>query len=86
MKLRDCDWQADMVAAWQAVGPDIVLGGELDPVSEVNDGTAETIRAAMKTTCETEGNRLMAGAGCRTPPGTPAGNLKASCTPAPHVP
>ena len=83
--LVDCDWQVDMVAARDAVGPTVVLSGKLDPVAEVKDSTPEAIQTAMERVYHTVGNRFMAGAGCEIPPGTPVENLKALCSPVPYV-
>lgn len=77
----DCDWQVDMAAARQALGPGMVLTGNLDPVSGVKDTTPAAIREAVATAYGQAGNPYMAGAGCEIPPGTPNECLRALCTP-----
>lgn len=77
----DMDWQVDMAAAREAIGPDTVLVGNIDPVNAVQKSTPDAIRQAIGEIYEAVGNPYMVGAGCEIPPGTAHESLKALCAP-----
>ena len=79
--LIDCDWMVPLSEAREALGPKVVLTGNLDPVSGVMESTPEKIRAALTDLARQANGPYMIGAGCEIPPGTPPENLKALCTP-----
>lgn len=68
--------RADFAAgAADGVGP--AIGGNIDPVTELKDGTPELL-AGRLTECRTAaGERFLVGAGCEVPRGTPEANLDA---------
>jgi MtaA/CmuA family methyltransferase len=79
----DLDWQVDLAQARETLGPAQCIVTNLDPVREVMEGTPESIRLSVRRLYEIAGNRLMVGAGCEIPPGTPDGCLEALCEPIP---
>jgi uroporphyrinogen-III decarboxylase len=80
----DIDWMVDLRRAREVLGPDIVLSGNLDPVSAVCRSTPDVIRAAVGRCYAEAGNPFMVNAGCEIPHGTPVENLKALCEPVPY--
>lgn len=83
--ILDLDWPVDLGYAREIMGRDTVLVGNLNPVSEIQDGTPEKITSRMQELYEQVGNPFMAGAGCEIPKGTPKENLKALCTPVSYI-
>ncbi len=81
--ILDCDSMVDMAAAREALGSQVVLTGNLDPVREVMDSNPEAIRAAVREVYETVGNPYFVNAGCEIPAATPHENLRALCEPLP---
>jgi len=79
--LLDCDWMVPLSEARAAMGPRVILTGNLDPVRAVMQSTPERIRAALPALVREAQGRCMIGAGCEIPPGTPPANLRALCTP-----
>jgi uroporphyrinogen-III decarboxylase len=79
--LLDCDWMVPLAGARAAMGPKVVLTGNLDPVRAVMQSTPDQIRAALPGLAREAHGPFMIGAGCEIPPGTPPENLKALCTP-----
>ena len=73
----DLDAPTDMAAARLAMGPDQVLLGNLNPVSEVLQGTPASILAATEQRHGAAGSRFIVGAGCEIPRQTPIENLRA---------
>jgi uroporphyrinogen decarboxylase len=53
-----------------------VFSGKSDPVSVVQDGDTELIRAGCRTFFTEAGGRAILSAGCEVTPGTPAANLR----------
>jgi len=84
-EIIDLDWQVDMAQARSALGPDVVLTGNLDPVSAVMMSTADQIRADVERVYQAVGNPYMVGAGCEIPPDTPHENLCALCAEVPYA-
>jgi len=79
--MLDCDWMVPLAEARSAMGPYVVLTGNLDPVKAVLQSSPEAISAALETMVREAAGPYMVGAGCEIPPGTPNENLKALCTP-----
>jgi MtaA/CmuA family methyltransferase len=84
--ILDVDHMVDLAAARRAVGPGVVLTGNMDPVTVVHNGTPDGIRAAIRAAYAAAGNPYMVNAGCEIPPGTPPENLRALCEPVPYSP
>lgn len=82
----DCDHMVEMAAAREAFPPEVVLAGNLDPVSVLRFGDPETIEAQVRACQAAAGPRFMICAGCEVPSGTPPENLKALCAEQPPVP
>jgi MtaA/CmuA family methyltransferase len=81
--ILDVDHLVDLQAARQAMGPVVVLAGNLDPVAEIMKGTPDGIRAMLKSRVAEAGRPCVVNAGCEIPSGTPIENLKALCEPLP---
>ncbi len=83
--ILDVDHLVEMSAVRKAVGDKLVLAGNIDPVSDVLQGTPESIKHTLLETYKQVGNPYMVNAGCEIPSGTPEANLKALCEPIPYV-
>lgn len=79
--LLDLDHMVSFRDARAAVGPRVVLTGNLDPVAAVMRSSPARIHAALLEAQAQAGQPYMAGAGCEVPPGTPHENLRALCQP-----
>jgi len=79
--ILDVDHMVDMGEVRRAVGRQVAIAGNLDPVSVIREGTPERIRAMLGEIYEKVGNPLMVNAGCEIPSGTPRENLRALCEP-----
>ena len=83
--ILDLDHMVDPAKARAAVGPDVVLSGNIDPVGGVMQGRPDTIRAIIKATYAAAGNPFMVNAGCEIPARTPPEHLAALCEPIPYA-
>ena len=81
VNVLDVDHMVDLKAVRAAVGPDVVLTGNIDPASAVRNGSPAAIRAKMRQSLAEAGRPYMANAGCEIPAGTPDENLMALCEP-----
>ena len=79
--ILDVDHMVDMAEAREILGDQIILAGNIDPVSGIKDGNPESISNYMSNTYKSVGNPLMVCAGCEIPSKTPNENLKSLCTP-----
>lgn len=79
--ILDCDHMVDLAAARAALPPNLVLAGNVDPVSELRFGAAESLPAKVLTCARVAGPRFMVCAGCEIPSGTPLANIHAFCRP-----
>lgn len=75
--ILDADWMVDLAEAHRVMGNDVVICGNLDPVTVVMDGTKELIKAKYEEAkanipCQ---NWIMM-AGCEIPRSTPVENMK----------
>lgn len=73
----DLDYPSPLSEARQAMGPEQVLSGNLDPVRAIRDGTPESITAAVEECHRQAGARYIVCAGCEIPRGTPVENVQA---------
>jgi len=73
----ELDYPADLTKARAAVGPDVCLLGNMDPVRVVEQGTPEQIKQACAQCHQAAGERYILAAGCEVPPGTPLENVRA---------
>lgn len=78
----DVDHMVDLAAVRDAVGPRVVLAGNMDPVSVIRNGTPDGIREALRKARDAAGFPWLVNAGCEIPSGTPWENLRALCEPA----
>lgn len=83
--ILDLDWPVDAHYAREVMGQGTVLVGNLNPVTEVQDGAPQAIISRMSEIYNWVGNPFIAGAGCEIPKGTPKENLKALCTPVRYI-
>ncbi len=76
-EIVDLDFKASVAKGREAMGPNQVLLGNLDPVQVLRNGTPESITAAVAQCHREAGSRYIVGAGCEVPRDTPAANLLA---------
>lgn len=76
LDIMDIDWMVDMVEAHRILGEEVMLAGNLDPVSVILDGTKEHIEAKYREIERSipRDNWIVMG-GCEIPPATPLGNM-----------
>jgi uroporphyrinogen decarboxylase len=69
----------DIVAALGAVGPDVILGGNLDPTAVFHRGTPQAISDVTRALLEATRSykNFIISSGCDIPPGTPLASLNA---------
>ncbi len=73
----DIDFLVSLAQAREAMGPDQVLLGNIDPVAVLRNGTPEGITAAIAQCHREAGSRYIVSAGCEVPRDTPPENLLA---------
>jgi MtaA/CmuA family methyltransferase len=73
----DLDHMVPLAAAREAMGPDQVLLGNLDPVSCLRKGTPESVTEAIARCHADAGTRYIVGAGCEVVRDTPDDNIQA---------
>jgi MtaA/CmuA family methyltransferase len=73
----DLDFLAPISEARQAMGPNQILLGNLDPVRVLRDETPERIAAAVAACHRQSGDRFIVGPGCEVPRETHPRNLRA---------
>jgi len=76
-EIVDLDHFTDLGVAREAMGPDQVLLGNIDPVEALRNSTPEAVTAAVARCHEQAGERFVVGAGCEVPRDTPAENVRA---------
>jgi MtaA/CmuA family methyltransferase len=81
VNILDVDHAVNLETVRRAVGPEVTLAGNVDPVACVMRGSPETIRAAIVACANAAGGRYMVNAGCEVPSATPPVNLHALCRP-----
>jgi uroporphyrinogen decarboxylase len=69
----------DIVAALGETGPDVILGGNLDPTAVFHRGTPQAIGEATRALLEATRSykNFIISSGCDIPPGTPLASLNA---------
>ena len=75
--LVDVDFMVPMSKCRQAMGPEQVLDGNIDPVAALRNGTPESITAAIAACHRESTPRYLVAAGCEVPRDTPEENLLA---------
>lgn len=78
-ELVDVDSMVPLARCREAMGPDQVLTGNLDPVKVLRGGTPESITEALGECHRQAGGRYIVAAGCEVPRDTPEANLRAMC-------
>jgi len=73
----DVDYMVSLAKARDAMGPDQVLAGNIDPVAVLRNGTPESITEALRQCHRQAGSRYIVAAGCEVPRDTPPENLLA---------
>jgi MtaA/CmuA family methyltransferase len=73
----DIDYPVPMAEARAAMGPNVPLLGNLDPVRALMDATPESVTAAVEACHRAAAPLYLVGAGCEIPRGTPPENLRA---------
>ncbi len=73
----DLDFMVPLADARQAMGPEPVLLGNIDPVRVLRDGTPASITEAIAGCHREAGERYIIGAGCEVPRSTAPKNLMA---------
>jgi MtaA/CmuA family methyltransferase len=76
-EIVDLDFKVSMAKGREAMGPDQILLGNIDPVQVLRNGSPESITAAIAQCHREAGPRYIVGAGCEVPRDTPAANLLA---------
>lgn len=72
----DLDYMVPLAAAREAMGPEQVLLGNLDPVSCLRNGTANAVADAIAHCHAEAGARYIVGAGCEVVRDTPLANVR----------
>lgn len=76
--ILDIDWMVDMDEANRALGDKIIRCGNLDPVTVIQDKSADEVRQLTEQLCLKEMNRsFILSGGCEITVNTPVENLKA---------
>jgi uroporphyrinogen-III decarboxylase len=73
----DLDFLAPISEARQAMGPEQILLGNIDPVRVLRDETPERVTRAVSECHRQAGDRFIVGPGCEVPRDTPPANLRA---------
>jgi MtaA/CmuA family methyltransferase len=79
--ILDVDHPVDLAVARAAVGPEVALAGNLDPVAAVMRSSPARIRSDLLAAYHRAGNPFLVSAGCEIPSRTPDENLRALCEP-----
>ena len=74
-KIIDLDWMVDMDKADRLYSSDISFCGNMDPVAIFLEGTDEEVIRATQSSYKNCSNKIISGAGCEIPIGTPQQNL-----------
>jgi MtaA/CmuA family methyltransferase len=76
-EIVDLDYFTSVAAARQAMGPQQILLGNVDPVRDLRNAEAEAVTAAFAQCHRQAGERYIVGAGCEIPRDTPLENVRA---------
>jgi uroporphyrinogen decarboxylase len=74
--ILDIDWMVDIAEAHRIMGPEVMICGNLDPVSVILEGDTQLIKEKYEATAGKipRENWIMMG-GCEIPPATPVVNM-----------
>ncbi len=75
----DVDSMVPLSRCREAMGPEQVLAGNIDPVKVLRNGTPESITVALRQCRADAAPRYIVAAGCEVPRDTPEANLRALC-------
>lgn len=73
----DLDFLVPMQAGRNAMGPDQILLGNIDPVKVLRNGTPQLVQQKLAECYQAAAPRYIVSAGCEVPRGTPEANLLA---------
>ncbi len=73
--MLDVDYPQTMEEVREAVGPDQVISGNVDPVRGIQDNSPQGVREAFAEAHGQSGDKFILSAGCEVPPGTPEENV-----------
>ncbi len=76
-EIVDLDYFTSIAAARQAMGPEQILLGNIDPVRDLRNANAASVTAAIAECHRQAGDRFIVGAGCEVPRDTPLENVRA---------
>ena len=76
-EIVDIDFKTPLAMAREAMGPDQVLAGNIDPVKALRNGTPESVAAAIAQCYAEAGPRYIIAAGCEVPRDTSPENVRA---------
>lgn len=77
----DIDWMVDLGQARRALGSDVCLCGNCDPVAVLLQSTPDQVRESCRRCIQEAGEPFVLAPGCEVPPDTPAENFTAMCEP-----
>ena len=75
--IYEIDFPADFARARKEIGPGRTLCGNVSTITDLLEGTPETVYEACRACHETAGANYVVGAGCEVSPLTPPDNLRA---------
>lgn len=76
-EIVDIDYFTPLATAREAMGPEQILLGNIDPVRALRDSNPAAITAALAQCHQEAGARYIVGAGCEVPRDTPLENVRA---------
>lgn len=76
-EIVDLDYFTPVNAAREAMGAEMVLLGNIDPVRSLRNGTPESVTNDIAECHRQAGDRYIVGAGCEVPRDTPLDNVRA---------
>jgi MtaA/CmuA family methyltransferase len=76
-EIVDLDYFTPVDMARAAMGPDPILLGNINPVTELRNSTPDAVAAAIAQCHRQAGDRYIVGAGCEVPRDTPLENVRA---------
>lgn len=77
MDILDLDWQVNMDAAYEVLGPDVIRCGNIDPVLIQNSSSEQVEILANEIINKEKGKKHIISAGCEITVNTPVENLMA---------
>lgn len=77
LDILDLDYQVDISHARSVLGPEVILGGNINPIEVMNKSAAEVENACRELVNRHKDERFILSAGCEISPLTPQDNLKA---------